>query len=130
MPTWLSLLLAGLAGMGVIGLLAAVMLLAARSPDDQGRSSVATPAPGNHPTFPAASSLAQSAAPNGEVSQSIWPTSWTHNAPGQPFTVADAHREMQVHRNCRLDGCARKAAAFSVLVEAGRVTPDSSRQQY
>ncbi|MEV0359544.1 hypothetical protein AB0H71_26165 [Nocardia sp. NPDC050697] len=52
----------------------------------------------------------------------------THSAPDGAFSVGEAHREMQVHRDCRLDECARKATAFQTLIDAGRVTPDSARQ--
>lgn len=44
--------------------------------------------------------------------------------PAQPFGLADAHRDMQLHRD---HTCARKRAAFAALVAAGRITPDSSR---
>lgn len=51
----------------------------------------------------------------------------THDAPAAPFTAEQAHREMQLHRYCRLDVCGRKAAAFGTLVRIGHITPDSTR---
>lgn len=126
MSTWATLLLAGAAGIGTIGLLAGVLLLATGSPDDADRVSRATSAPEDHP----GSSSAQTAGPSRQAAEHIWPSTWTHDAPEQPLTADEAHHEMQVHRTCRLDGCARKAAAFQTLIEAGRVTPDTSRQPY
>ncbi|WP_157185526.1 hypothetical protein [Nocardia transvalensis] len=57
-----------------------------------------------------------------------WTRNWSHDAPGTPLTVVEAHREMQRHRECLLEDCPRKANAFAVLVSAGRVKPDSSRR--
>lgn len=51
----------------------------------------------------------------------------THRAPAVPFTVAEAHAIMQIHLECQAFECARKAAAFQVLVEAGRLKPDAGR---
>lgn len=48
-------------------------------------------------------------------------------APYARFTPEQAHREMQRHRACTVEGCERKAAAFYALVAAGRATPDTSR---
>lgn len=39
--------------------------------------------------------------------------------------VRAAHRAMQVHVRCCADACPVKSAAWTVLVEAGRVTPAS-----
>ena len=58
-----------------------------------------------------------------------WPAAWSHEAPARPLTIAEAHDEMQWHRLCRIEDCARKAAAFAALVEGGRVKPDSTRQR-
>ncbi|MBY8859679.1 hypothetical protein K7711_24650 [Nocardia sp. CA2R105] len=44
--------------------------------------------------------------------------------PPKPFTLATAHRDMQLHRD---HTCARKRAAFAALVAAGHITPDSYR---
>lgn len=45
--------------------------------------------------------------------------------PEHPFTVADAHTWMQLHRD---HDCPRKRAAFAALVAAGRIRPDSTRR--
>lgn len=45
-----------------------------------------------------------------------WPAEWTCAAPPEPFTVAETHVAMQWHRE---HGCARKRAAWGVLVAAG-----------
>ncbi|UGT69182.1 hypothetical protein LTT66_02925 [Nocardia gipuzkoensis] len=52
-----------------------------------------------------------------------------HQAPSKPFTVGRAHEVMQTHVACRAKHCARKAAARQVLIEAGRMVPDTSRPQ-
>lgn len=52
------------------------------------------------------------------------PTLSPCSPPSQPFTLTDAHRDMQLHRD---HTCARKRAAFAALVAAGCITPDSSR---
>ncbi|MEU6561743.1 hypothetical protein [Nocardia nova] len=36
-----------------------------------------------------------------------------------------AHEQMRQHRNCRIQGCAWKAAAYQTLVHAGRIAPQS-----
>ncbi len=36
-----------------------------------------------------------------------------------------AHEQMRRHRNCRIHGCAWKAAAYQTLVHAGRLAPQS-----
>ncbi|WP_067468547.1 hypothetical protein [Nocardia amamiensis] len=121
MPLWLSLTLAVLAGLAAIGLLAGVMLLAVGTPGD----------PGSRASSAAANSAGQmSRHSNHAGAHSVWPHAWTHRAPDTPFTVKEAHDEMQRHRDCRLDHCPRKDAAFTVLIETGRVRPDSSRQKY
>lgn len=121
MPTWLNLLLATSAGAAAIALLASVVVMATRWPGDPGSTSAARPASGGN---------AGSTPSTNDAALNIWPYSWTHDAPDRPFTADEAHREMQVHRSCRLDGCDRKAVAFQTLIEAGRVTPDTSRQPY
>ncbi|WP_157978810.1 hypothetical protein [Nocardia aurea] len=126
----MSLVLAALAGVGTIGLLAGVMVMASRSPEDLAGSNATARAPGDDPASSAADFASTSGSSGADERASIWPHTWTHEAPDSPPDVDEAHREMQVHRNCRLDGCARKAAAFQTLIEAGRVVPDSSRQQY
>jgi hypothetical protein len=52
-----------------------------------------------------------------------WYPLWTHAAPPRPFEIPEAHRAMQVHRECQLDDCDRKYAAYRALVRAGRITP-------
>ncbi|WP_280314463.1 hypothetical protein [Nocardia wallacei] len=54
-------------------------------------------------------------------------TEWTHTAPDTPISVQHAHRLMQTHRACSVEDCPRKATAWTVLVEAGRITPDAGR---
>ncbi len=44
-----------------------------------------------------------------------------HTAPERPFTVAQAHDAMQVHRECSAIDCPRKEAAQTVLIEARRM---------
>lgn len=46
-----------------------------------------------------------------------------HEAPSTPFTVDEAHRQMQRHRGCAIADCPRKEAAWQVLVAAGKVQP-------
>lgn len=50
-----------------------------------------------------------------------------HAAPELPLGVSEAHSTMQRHRGCLREDCPRKQAAYQVLVEAGRIRPDSSR---
>ncbi|MFI1914425.1 hypothetical protein [Nocardia sp. NPDC020380] len=50
-------------------------------------------------------------------------SAWSHLAPDHPLDVSEAHRAMQQHRRCPVAECARKAAAFRALVEAGRIKP-------
>ncbi|WP_280312412.1 hypothetical protein [Nocardia abscessus] len=52
-----------------------------------------------------------------------------HQAPIQQFTVGQAHEVMQIHVACRAKHCARKAAARQVLIDAGRMVPDTGRPQ-
>ncbi|BCK54705.1 hypothetical protein [Nocardia wallacei] len=60
-------------------------------------------------------------------SEDTWLPSSMHRPPGHPLTVDEAHRVMQRHLNCGTDNCISKAIAFSVLVQHGRIKPDSSR---
>lgn len=46
-------------------------------------------------------------------------------APARPLSIAEAHREMQLHRECR---CVRQRFALQTLIEAGRIKPDSHRE--
>ncbi|BCK54101.1 hypothetical protein [Nocardia wallacei] len=47
----------------------------------------------------------------------------SHRAPDHGFEVPEAHRTMQEHLDCSVAACPRKAAAYRVLVEAGRIKP-------
>lgn len=58
----------------------------------------------------------------------MWPNGGPHEAPEQPLSVAEAHRTLQRHRACRADDCPRKAAAKHTLIAAGRMKPDTSRE--
>ncbi|MBL1077430.1 hypothetical protein JK358_23790 [Nocardia sp. 2] len=51
------------------------------------------------------------------------PATWSHQAPDHELTVQEAHRTMQRHRDCPVAECPRKASAFRVLVDAGRIKP-------
>lgn len=51
-----------------------------------------------------------------------------HSAPEAPFTVDQAHDAMRIHRECTVACCERKMAAFEILVDAGRIVPDSTRR--
>ncbi|WP_280435981.1 hypothetical protein [Nocardia carnea] len=53
----------------------------------------------------------------------IWlPEVW-HSEPNTGLRIADAHRIMQAHRACNPLNCPRKAAAFALLAETGRLVP-------
>ncbi|MQY20069.1 hypothetical protein NRB20_31640 [Nocardia sp. RB20] len=56
------------------------------------------------------------------------PAGSPHAAPEKPFGVSEAHRTMQQHKACRADQCPRKAAAQRTLIDAGHMTPDTSRR--
>lgn len=58
---------------------------------------------------------------------SVLPAGRPHEAPESPLSVTESHRVMQRHMDCHLDECPRKAAAWRILVDAGRVTPDPRR---
>ncbi|MEV6138198.1 hypothetical protein AB0L63_19465 [Nocardia sp. NPDC051990] len=60
----------------------------------------------------------------------IWPFNLSHREPDEPFTVEQAHRAMQWHRQCRADSCPCKRTAFQALVAAGRVVPDLRADRY
>ncbi|MCM6772759.1 hypothetical protein NDR87_06145 [Nocardia sp. CDC159] len=57
----------------------------------------------------------------------LFPNGWPHEAPDHPLSVPEAHQTMQRHRECRTDECPRKAAAWTTLVDSGKVKPDSGR---
>ncbi|MEU0543970.1 hypothetical protein [Nocardia sp. NPDC005978] len=48
---------------------------------------------------------------------------WSHGAPDNPLGLYEAHRTMQQHRRCTVAECPRKAAAFRLLIDAGRIKP-------
>lgn len=58
----------------------------------------------------------------------VWPAGCPHEAPERPSSVSEAHRIMQQHKACRVDECPRKAAAQCTLIDAGHMTPDTSRR--
>ncbi|AHH21516.1 hypothetical protein NONO_c67490 [Nocardia nova SH22a] len=60
----------------------------------------------------------------GERNVDMFSTCWMEPL---DLTPAKAHQIMQMHRGCRTDECPRRRAALRVLVEAGRLIPDSSR---
>ncbi|MEV0297160.1 hypothetical protein [Nocardia sp. NPDC050710] len=68
--------------------------------------------------------------PKHDVANGVWPSSWTHEVPDEPFTVAQAHIAMQQHRRCGAAVCPRKKAAFRVLIEAGHAVPDPRAEKY
>lgn len=83
-------------------------------------------------TFEIGSSARQPATVNVDArTLAMWneflPVVRDHSAPTSSLSIAAAHREMQLHAECRVQYCARKAAAFRVLVRAGRIKPDSNR---
>ncbi|RMI35228.1 hypothetical protein [Nocardia stercoris] len=63
------------------------------------------------------------------VRDDVWPGPLNHCAPERQLTVAEAHRFMQLHRECDRTLCARKGAAWRTLVAAKRIAPDVSRIQ-
>ncbi|RMI35369.1 hypothetical protein [Nocardia stercoris] len=46
-----------------------------------------------------------------------------HTAPLRPPDVATAHLLMQEHVECSVAACPRKASAYRVLIETGRIVP-------
>ncbi|WP_024801025.1 hypothetical protein [Nocardia sp. BMG51109] len=60
--------------------------------------------------------------------QPLWTIGWTHEAPPYEPGVAGAHKIMQQHRACDREDCPRKRVAWQVLVEAGHIRPDSTRE--
>ncbi len=46
-----------------------------------------------------------------------------HSAPPELPTPEQAHTVLQTHRACERWQCPRKAAAWNVLVDAGRIVP-------
>ncbi|MFC6013377.1 hypothetical protein [Nocardia lasii] len=62
--------------------------------------------------------LAQEAEQQGTPSPAL-----DHTAPTGSLTASQAHMVMQAHRACERWQCARKAAAWDVLVAVGKVVP-------
>jgi len=58
----------------------------------------------------------------------LWLGGWPHEAPEHTLSMTEAHATMQRHRGCRVNDCPRKAAARCVLIEAGRMRPNTSRE--
>lgn len=61
------------------------------------------------------------------IDPAYWPYRWPHEAPDHPLSVPEAHQAMQRHYGCDRGDCPRKSAAWHVLVEAGKIAPDSHR---
>ncbi|MFI5718194.1 hypothetical protein [Nocardia sp. NPDC051750] len=58
-----------------------------------------------------------------ETGEPLWlPEIW-HSEPDTRLCIAEAHRIMQAHRTCNPLDCPRKAAAFALLAEIGRLVP-------
>ncbi|MBF6464771.1 hypothetical protein IU427_06175 [Nocardia beijingensis] len=55
-------------------------------------------------------------------------TNFPHDPHDRDLGIHEAHMTMQRHRGCRADECPRKAAARQVLISAGRMKPDTSRE--
>ncbi|MEV0106243.1 hypothetical protein AB0H42_07860 [Nocardia sp. NPDC050799] len=61
--------------------------------------------------------------PHENPHEPIWlPEVW-HSEPDARLRIADAHRVMQTHLTCNPLDCPRKAAAFALLVETGKLVP-------
>ena len=56
-----------------------------------------------------------------------WERCVHHTAPERPYTIDEAHNVMRQYVACLRHECARKHAAWTVLVEAGRIVPDAGR---
>ncbi len=52
---------------------------------------------------------------------------FSHGVPTWALSLQEAHRHLQQHRECQIDECPRKAYAWRLLIEAGKVRPDSTR---
>lgn len=51
----------------------------------------------------------------------------SHAPPEHEYTIGEAHMQTQLHRECSVRECPRKAAAFDLLVATGHVTPAKHR---
>lgn len=56
-------------------------------------------------------------------------SAWSHDAPGISLTISQAHDVMQLHRECRMENCDRKRAAYWMLVAEGRIRPDGRAER-
>lgn len=63
------------------------------------------------------------------VQVNSWLTGWSHDAPESVLTAAQAYDVMQLHRECRMENCDRKRAAYWALVAEGRIRPDMRAEQ-
>ncbi|MFJ1454712.1 hypothetical protein [Nocardia sp. N2S4-5] len=100
----------------LVGIVAALVVMAAIALYAPERPSRYTPTPALiHP------------APEPDMDVSVWPHGWPHEVPDEPMSLIEAHRTMQRHRSCVRVECPRKSMAYHLLVEAGRIRPDSGR---
>lgn len=107
-----SLLYGGLAGAGAVVLLIAVMVMAVGKIDALDRR---VPRPADGPAVgPSMMAEERTIAPA--------PRRQSHGLPPEPFDVTEARREVQIHRDCKLDHCPRKVAALNTLINAGLVS--------
>ncbi|GAB0103095.1 hypothetical protein JMUB6875_20670 [Nocardia sp. JMUB6875] len=58
-----------------------------------------------------------------------WLSAWSHDVPEAPLTAAQAHDAMRLHRQCQMDSCERKRAAYWALVADGRIRPDGRAER-
>ncbi|MCP2319597.1 hypothetical protein APR12_004966 [Nocardia amikacinitolerans] len=65
---------------------------------------------------------------NALMDTDVWPVGFPHDAPDHRMSQLEAQMTMQRHRTCLVNECPRKTAAWRVLVDAGRITPDSGRR--
>jgi hypothetical protein len=77
-----------------------------------------------------AADLLERVAAEDSADTDTWPIGYTHQAPTRPLTTDQSHREMQWHRECHLEDCDRKRAAFKTLYIAGEIVPDARSEQY
>lgn len=67
------------------------------------------------------------AAKHRRTDATVQPVNWLHNAPAEPPSPSEAHRDMQLHLGCNTEECGRKAAAFDALVSAGVIKTSRAR---
>ncbi|WP_146097550.1 hypothetical protein [Nocardia nova] len=61
--------------------------------------------------------------PKATAYHSVLPHILSHAAPKHRLTTAQARSAFRLHRSCSCDDCFCKAAAYQVLVAAGKVRP-------